>query len=171
MRSTDSHSHPHPLPAAGEGTVVCHTRSPEETRAIGRKIGAVAQAGDVLLLVGELGAGKTVFSQGLGDGLSVEETVNSPTFVLLHEYHGRLTLYHYDLYRLGNIEETVSHEWQEFLYGTGVSVVEWANRASEFLPTEHLLLEFSIESETRRVIRLTAAGRRHIELLSAVQCS
>lgn len=151
-------------------TSTCHTSSPAETRAIGRQIGVAAQPGDVLLLVGDLGAGKTVFTQGLGEGLSVEETVNSPTFVLLHEYHGRLTIYHYDLYRLGNIEETITREWQEFLYGEGVSVVEWANRASEFLPAEHLLLEFTIESETRRVLRLTAAGRRHLELLSAVQC-
>jgi tRNA threonylcarbamoyladenosine biosynthesis protein TsaE len=152
-------------------TRVCHSTSPDETRAVGRQVGAAAQPGDVLLLVGELGAGKTVFTQGLGQGLEVQETVNSPTFVLLHEYHGRLIVYHYDLYRLGNVEATVSREWQEFLYGDGVSVVEWANRASEFLPPEHLLLEFTIESDTRRVLQLTAAGRRHLELLSAIECS
>jgi tRNA threonylcarbamoyladenosine biosynthesis protein TsaE len=152
-------------------TRVCHSTSPDETRAIGRQVGAAAQPGDVLLLVGELGAGKTVFTQGLGQGSEVQETVNSPTFVLLHEYHGRLIVYHYDLYRLGNVEATVSREWQEFLYGDGVSVVEWANRASEFLPPEHLLLEFTIESDTRRVLQLTAAGRRHLELLSAIECS
>src|SRR5712692_1402448 len=150
---------------------VCHTASPEETRAIARQIGRAVQSGDVILLVGELGAGKTVFSQGLAEGLGVPETVNSPTFVLLHEHHGRLTLYHYDLYRLSNIEQTVSREWQEFLYGDGVSVVEWANRASDLLPREHLLLEFTIESETRRVLKLTGVGQRHLELLSAVQCS
>ena len=152
-------------------TRVCHTDSPEQTKAIARQIGQAAKPGDVILLVGELGAGKTVFTQGLAEGLGVAETVNSPTFVLLHEYHGRLTLYHYDLYRLANIEQTVTREWQEFLYGDGVSVVEWANRASDFLPAEHLLLEFTIESETRRVLQLTAAGQRHLELLSAVRCS
>ena len=150
---------------------VCHSDSAEDTRALGRQIGVAAQPGDVLLLSGELGAGKTVFTQGVGEGLGVAETVNSPTFVLLHEYHGRLTVYHYDLYRLTNIEQTVSREWQEFLYGDGVSVVEWANRASDILPPEHLLLEFIIDSETRRVVHLTAAGRRHIELLSAIACS
>ena len=149
----------------------CHTDSPEQTKAIARQIGQAAKPGDVILLVGELGAGKTVFTQGLAEGLGVAETVNSPTFVLLHEYHGRLTLYHYDLYRLSNIEQTVTREWQEFLYGDGVSVVEWANRASDFLPAEHLLLEFAIESETRRVLKLTGAGQRHLELLRAVQCS
>jgi tRNA threonylcarbamoyladenosine biosynthesis protein TsaE len=149
----------------------CHSASADETRAIARVLGAATEAGDVFLLVGELGAGKTVFTQGLAEGLAVSETVNSPTFVLLHEYHGRLTLYHYDLYRLGNIEETVSREWQEFLYGEGVSVVEWANRASEWLPSDHLLLEFDIESETRRAIKMTAAGRRHKALLDALQCS
>ncbi|HLQ33358.1 MAG TPA: tRNA (adenosine(37)-N6)-threonylcarbamoyltransferase complex ATPase subunit type 1 TsaE [Chloroflexota bacterium] len=150
---------------------LCHTDSPEQTRAIARRIGQAAEPGDVILLVGELGAGKTVFAQGLAEGLGAQETVNSPTFVLLHEYHGRLTLYHYDLYRLANIEQTVSREWQEFLYGDGVSVVEWANRASDLLPREHLLLEFTIESETRRVLKLTGVGQRHLELLSAVQCS
>ena len=134
-------------------------------------MGRAAQPGDVLLLAGNLGAGKTVFTQGLGEGLGVKETVNSPTFVLLREYHGRLTLYHYDLYRLDNIEQAVAREWQEFLYGGGVSAVEWADRASNLLPPEHLLLEFTIESQTRRVLRMTAAGRRHVELLSAIQCS
>ena len=152
-------------------TRTCQTDAPEQTRSLARSIGQAAQPGDVLLLVGELGAGKTVFTQGLAEGLAVVETVNSPTFVLLHEYHGRLTLYHYDLYRLTNIEHTVSREWQEFLYGDGVSVVEWANLANDLLPGEHLLLEFAIESETRRVLTLTAAGQRHLELLSAVQCS
>ncbi|HLG69572.1 MAG TPA: tRNA (adenosine(37)-N6)-threonylcarbamoyltransferase complex ATPase subunit type 1 TsaE [Chloroflexota bacterium] len=149
----------------------CRTNSPEETRSIGRQAGQAAQPGDVILLVGELGAGKTAFTQGLAAGLGVLDTVNSPTFVLLREYHGRLTLYHYDLYRLGNIEETVGREWQEFLYGDGVSAVEWANRANELLPPEHLLLEFAIESDTGRVLHMTGVGQRHIELLSAIQCS
>ena len=149
----------------------CATSNPGETRAIAARIGRAAKAGDVVLLVGELGAGKTVFTQGLADGLDIDVPVNSPTFVLLHEYHGRLTLYHYDLYRLSNIEQTVTREWQEFLYGDGVSVVEWADRADGFLPREHLLIKFSIESETRRSLELSGVGHRHIELLSAAQCS
>lgn len=149
----------------------CRTGSAEETRALGWQIGVAARPGDVLLLAGNLGAGKTVFTQGVAEGLGIRDTVNSPTFVLLREYRGRLPLYHYDLYRLDNIEHTVSREWQEFLYGDGVSAVEWADRASELLPPEHLLLEFTIESETRRVVHLTAAGRRYLELLSAIQCS
>ena len=147
------------------------TDSAEETRTLARTLGAAAQAGDVFLLVGELGAGKTVFTQGLAEGLGVTETVNSPTFVLMHTYDGRLPVYHFDLYRLDNLEATVGREWEEFLHGTGVSVVEWANRASELLPTEHLLIEFTIESETGRIVDLTASGPRHLELLSAVQCS
>lgn len=149
----------------------CSTASAEETRAIGRQIGRAARPGDVILLVGDLGAGKTVFVQGVGEGLGVEEPVNSPTFVLLREYHGRLTVYHYDLYRLGNVEQTVTREWEEFLYGDGVSLVEWADLADGLLPSEHLLLEFAIESETNRVLKLTGAGPRHLELLSMVQCS
>lgn len=150
---------------------ICRTASTEETREIGRVIGVAAKAGDVILLVGELGAGKTVFTQGLGEGLGVEATVNSPTFVLLHEYHGRLPLYHYDLYRVDNLEATVGREWEEFLYGPGVSAVEWANRASALLPAEHLLIEFTIESETNRILELTASGSRHLDLLAALPCS
>lgn len=157
------------LPPEGVSSRV--TESPDQTREIGRRIGQASQPGDVILLVGDLGAGKTVLTQGLAEGLSVDVTVNSPTFVLLHEYQGRLTLYHYDLYRLSNIEETVTREWQEFLYGDGVSVVEWANRADGLLPREHLLLEFFIESETRRVLKLSGSGKRHLELLRAAQCS
>ncbi len=153
------------------GTRVCHSDSPDDTRAIAREVGRSAEPGDVILLAGDLGAGKTVFTQGLAQGLDIDDTVNSPTFVLMHQHHGRLTLYHYDLYRLGNIEHTVTREWQEFLYGDGVSVVEWANLARGFLPADHLLIEFTIESETRRVLKLTAAGRRHLQLLSSVTCS
>jgi tRNA threonylcarbamoyladenosine biosynthesis protein TsaE len=150
---------------------VCRTENAAETRALGVAAGAAAQAGDVILLVGELGAGKTVFTQGLGEGLGVDGAVNSPTFVLLHEHHGRLPLYHYDLYRVDNLAVTVGREWEEFLYGSGVSAVEWANRASELLPAEHLLIEFTIESETSRKLELSASGRRHLELLAALQCS
>lgn len=147
------------------------TSGPDETRAIGRQIGEDAQPGDVILLVGNLGAGKTVFTQGLAEGLGVTDTVNSPTFVLLRQYQGRLMLYHYDLYRLSNVEETVSREWQELLYGDGVSVVEWADRASALLPPGHLLLEFAIESETRRVLKFIGVGQRYVELMNALQCS
>jgi len=144
---------------------------PETTRAVGRRIGEAAGPGDVLLLVGDLGAGKTVLSQGVGQGLGIADAINSPTFVLLREYHGRLPLYHYDLYRLGNIEQTVGREWEEFLFGNGVSLVEWANLGFEYLPPEHLLLEFSIESETTRVLKMTGVGPRHRELLNAIECS
>jgi tRNA threonylcarbamoyladenosine biosynthesis protein TsaE len=153
------------------GAARCVSGSPDETRELAERIGRATQPGDVILLVGDLGAGKTVFTQGLAQGLGVKVPVNSPTFVLLREYPGRLTLYHYDLYRLGNIEQTVMREWQEFLYGEGVSVVEWANRAEGLLPREHLLIEFAIESETRRTLRLSGTGQRHLELLSAAQCS
>ncbi len=152
-------------------TISCESSRPEDTRSLGRQLGIVAQPGDVFLLVGELGAGKTVFTQGLGEGMGIREPINSPTFVLLREYQGRLTLYHYDLYRLANVESTVTREWEEFLYGQGVSAVEWANRASELLPADCLLLEFLIESDTRRVLKLTASGERHVALLSSLHCS
>jgi tRNA threonylcarbamoyladenosine biosynthesis protein TsaE len=156
------------LPAT---TRSCGTASPDQTRDIGRQVGEAAEPGDVILLVGQLGTGKTVFTQGVGEGLGVNEPVNSPTFVLLREYHGRLPLYHYDLYRLGNIEHTVTREWDEFLYGSGISLVEWANLAAELLPSEHLLIEFRIEAEGRRRLDMSATGQRHTDLLRSLGCS
>ncbi|MDE3076893.1 MAG: tRNA (adenosine(37)-N6)-threonylcarbamoyltransferase complex ATPase subunit type 1 TsaE, partial [Chloroflexota bacterium] len=107
----------------------CDSGSVEATRALGRRLGERAQPGDVFLLVGQLGAGKTAFTQGLAAGLGVSAAVNSPTFVLLKEYEGRLKLYHFDLYRLTNPEPTLTQEWAELLHGGGVSVVEWADLA------------------------------------------
>ncbi|MHB8619153.1 MAG: tRNA (adenosine(37)-N6)-threonylcarbamoyltransferase complex ATPase subunit type 1 TsaE, partial [Chloroflexota bacterium] len=120
----------------------------------------------------QLGAGKTTFTQGLAEGLDIPTSVNSPTFVLLKEYHGRLPLYHFDLYRLAdrrtNLESTVSQEWSEFLQGPGLSVVEWADLAPEVLPPRHLLVHFSIESETRRTIILAGVGQRYSDLLASL---
>lgn len=150
----------------------CNLASVEETRALGQKLGELARPGDVILLVGQLGAGKTAFTQGLAAGLGIGQQVNSPTFVLLKEYVGRLKLYHFDLYRLNNIEATVRQEWAEFLYGDGISVVEWADLAAGILPPEHLLIEFDITSDTQRRVRLSGVGERYRELAALPQlCS
>lgn len=146
------------------------SKSAQDTQEMGRCLGRSAEPGDVLLLVGGLGAGKTMLSQGVGEALGVIEPVNSPTFVLMRQYGGRLPLYHYDLYRVSNLSDTISREWDELLYGQGISIVEWADRALDLLPPEHLLIEFAIESEATRILKLRGVGRRYVHLLNALPC-
>lgn len=113
------------------------TDSPEETFEFGKKIGEQASAGDVYTLNGELGVGKTVFTQGLAAGLGIEEAVNSPTFTIVQIYDtGRLPLYHFDVYRIGDIEEMDEIGYEDYFYGEGVTIIEWANLIEEILP-EH----------------------------------
>ncbi|MEZ3502799.1 MAG: tRNA (adenosine(37)-N6)-threonylcarbamoyltransferase complex ATPase subunit type 1 TsaE [Lachnospiraceae bacterium] len=109
----------------------------KETFAAGKRIGETAKPGMVLSLVGELGAGKTVFTQGLAKGLGIETPVNSPTFTILKVYgEGRLPLYHFDVYRIGDIEEMDEIGYEDYFYGDGVCLIEWANLIEEILPED-----------------------------------
>ena len=109
----------------------------EETFAAGKRIGETAKPGMVLSLVGELGAGKTVFTQGLAKGLGIETPVNSPTFTILKVYgEGRLPLYHFDVYRIGDIEEMDEIGYEDYFYGDGVCLIEWANLIEEISPED-----------------------------------
>lgn len=113
------------------------TTSPEETFALGERIGRTAEAGQLYTLIGDLGVGKTVFTQGVAAGLGVRGPVNSPTFTILQEYHdGRLPFYHFDVYRIGDAEEMEEIGYEDCFYGEGVCLVEWADLVPEILP-EH----------------------------------
>ena len=126
--------------------------SPKDTHKIGRRIGTKAQSGDVLLLVGDLGAGKTTLTQGILWGLGGTEYARSPTFVLVNEYPARLTMYHMDLYRLNSIEEIEDLGLDEYLYGTDLCVVEWADKAPGYFPVNHAVIQLEvIDDQTRRV--------------------
>lgn len=140
--------------------LVLHSGSPAETRRIGARLGRLLQPGDVLLLQGELGSGKTVLAQGIGQGLRVREPVKSSSFVLLNEYHGRLTLYHADLYRLNDPLEVAELALEE-VAAPGVLAVEWPERAWEELPPEHLLVRLEEESARVRRLALGARGERY----------
>lgn len=117
--------------------MIYETFSPEETRELGRKIGAEAVPGTVYTLVGDLGVGKTVFTQGIAEGLEIEEPICSPTFTIVQVYEeGRMPFYHFDVYRIGDIEEMDEIGYEDYFYGEGLCMIEWANLIEEILP-EH----------------------------------
>ena len=112
--------------------MVLETRSPEETFNVGKKLGEHAIPGQVFTLTGDLGVGKTVFTQGLAKGLGIEEPVNSPTFTIVQVYEeGRLPFYHFDVYRIGDVEEMEEVGFEDYIMGDGVSLIEWANLIEE----------------------------------------
>jgi tRNA threonylcarbamoyladenosine biosynthesis protein TsaE len=127
--------------------------SSEATKKLGETIGQNASAGDVILLTGELGAGKTCLTQGIALGLGVEGYVRSPTFVLMTRHHGRLALHHVDLYRMGSPAEAWDLGLDEQLFGEGVCVIEWADRASEIFPEDCLWidLDYGSDPESRQI--------------------
>ncbi|MBR1598005.1 MAG: tRNA (adenosine(37)-N6)-threonylcarbamoyltransferase complex ATPase subunit type 1 TsaE [Lachnospiraceae bacterium] len=114
---------------------------PDETFELAKKLGQEAKAGDVVCLIGDLGVGKTLFSQGFAKGLGIEEYVNSPTFTIVQEYEGtddrKLTLYHFDVYRIEDSEEMEEVGFTDMIYGDGVSLIEWADMISDILPERY----------------------------------
>lgn len=117
---------------------VYETYAPEETRALGKSIGERAAAGEVYTLTGDLGVGKTVFTQGIAEGLGIEESVCSPTFTIVQVYEGgRLPFYHFDVYRIGDVEEMEEIGYEDYFYGDGLCMIEWANLIEEILPEHH----------------------------------
>lgn len=150
------------------GSITVQSNGPGTTRECGERLGRLVQAGDVLLLSGELGAGKTVFVQGLASGLGFEGNVSSKSFVLLGEYRGRLTLYHADLYRL-EAPEQVEELALEEISQDGVLAVEWPERAAGLFPPESLEVRFEITSEDRRDIVIEGKGGRGQELMERLK--
>ena len=149
-------------------TVQLISHSPEQTQRLGMRLGKLAQAGDVFLLTGNLGSGKTCLTQGIAWGLEVKEYAFSPSFVIVREYHGRLSLYHIDFYRLDHVEEIIDLGLDEYLYGKGVCVVEWAENGMSVLPKEHFLINLSYISDTERTISLEPKGHRYTQLLKSL---
>ena len=145
-------------------TLSFESRSPAETRRLGRDLAAHLRPGDVLLLQGELGAGKTCFSQGIGVGLRVKEPVKSSSFVLVNEYSGRLHVYHADLFRLEDPREVFELGLEENA-AEGLLLVEWPDRAPQEMPLEHLLVRFDVTGGASRRITYEPHGERYEALL------
>ena len=138
------------------------SNSSAETEAIGRQLARDMDAGSVLALKGELGSGKTLFTQGLVAGLKSDASVTSPTFTIVHEYKGgRLPVYHFDFFRLGTRESAERLGLEDYFFSDGVSVIEWADRFPELIPEQARWISFEIKSERERIITLFHHGHEN----------
>ncbi len=163
--------------------------SSAQTQSLGMHLGELVRGGELILLAGQLGMGKTTFTQGLAQGMGITATITSPTFTLLKEYTAqarfvahtnqsnastaklhKLALYHFDLYRLDEPEEIVDLGFEDYFYDSdGVCVVEWADKASELWVPERLAINMNMQGETERGLEFTATGTRYSELLRQFQ--
>jgi tRNA threonylcarbamoyladenosine biosynthesis protein TsaE len=166
-----------------------------QTQRLGMRLGDLLRGGELILLDGQLGTGKTTLTQGIAQGMGITEVINSPTFTLLKEYHAQpspalaheqargtmpwhqlhqrqqsgLALYHFDLYRLDDPEEMLDLGFEDYFYGPGVCVVEWADKADLLWPAERLNIRLKVLSETKRGLLFIATGARYCELLRQFQ--
>ena len=129
--------------------MIIETHDPEETFEVGRTIGMNAKPGQIYTLTGDLGVGKTVFTQGVAAGLGITEPVNSPTFTIIQEYEdGRLPFYHFDVYRIGDLEEMEEIGYDDYFFGQGICLIEWAELIEEILPEKRI--EVTIEKDLEK---------------------
>ncbi|MCK4532691.1 tRNA (adenosine(37)-N6)-threonylcarbamoyltransferase complex ATPase subunit type 1 TsaE [bacterium] len=135
------------------------TRKVSQTKKIGKHLGSILKGGDVICLVGGLGAGKTTFVQGVAKGLEVGGYVNSPTFKLINEYEGKCSVYHFDLYRIDSIPKIEELGYREYFYGDGVTLIEWADKIVDIWPEERVEIYFSGKGNLRK-IKLLLYGER-----------
>ena len=140
--------------------MIYETYSAEETAALGEKLGREAKPGDVCTLMGDLGVGKTVLTQGIAKGLGITEPISSPTFTIVQVYEeGRLPFYHFDVYRIGDIEEMEEIGYDDYFFGQGICLIEWANLIEEILPDD--LIRITIEKDLEKGFdyrRITVEG-------------
>jgi tRNA threonylcarbamoyladenosine biosynthesis protein TsaE len=142
----------------------------EETVKLGKMLGTLAGPGDIIAMTGDLGSGKTHFAMGVARGLGVAPSVpvTSPTFTLLNCYSGRLPLYHFDLYRLAGAVDLYDLGFEEYFYGEGVCLIEWAERLGDSMPDERLEVSFVYVDESRRTISFTPTGSRYVQMAAAL---
>ena len=128
--------------------MIIETHSEQETWEVGKKLAAQAKPGQIFALIGDLGVGKTIFTKGMAAGLGISEPVNSPTFTIVHVYEeGRMPFYHFDVYRIGDIEEMDEIGYEDYFYGEGVCLVEWANLIEELMPEQTIWLTIEKDLE------------------------
>ena len=143
-----------------------HSQGPQDTIALGARLARRLVAGDIVCLYGDLGAGKTTFTKGIARGLKIRgQAVVSPSFVLMNAYEGRLPLFHFDFYRITDSCDIAGIGYEEYLYGDGVAVIEWADRLGRLLPSDHIAVRFSVDGSESRRIEIVAQGARPRTLL------
>ena len=155
-------------PILSPDTLDIISHSPEQTRRLASRLAPLLQGGETICLKGPLGAGKTTFAQGVGQGLGIEEPIISPTFTLIREYGPvgeHPAMYHIDFYRLENLEELQTLGLDDYFYGDGVCVVEWPERAEMLLPEDRLWIEMHTVDDTKRGLLIRAEGNRYRQLL------
>ncbi|MFC3928671.1 tRNA (adenosine(37)-N6)-threonylcarbamoyltransferase complex ATPase subunit type 1 TsaE [Streptococcus caprae] len=143
-----------------------YSQNEQELMALGQRIGNLLQANDVLVLTGNLGAGKTTLTKGIAKGLGIEQMIKSPTYTIVREYEGRLPLYHLDVYRIGDDPDSI--DLDEFLFGDGVTVIEWGELLADNLPADYLEIQIEPYGDGRQVT-LVAKGPRSQRLLETIE--
>ncbi len=158
------------MPIIRDGELYIISHSPEQTSRLGARLGALLKPGDLVCLNGEMGAGKTLFSQGIGRGWGAEHRLTSPTYNLVHQHRRQIDgaiLYHLDCYRLRDVSEVDTIGLDDMLDGNAVLVVEWAGKIAEVLPDDHLWIEIGVHEVTRRNLMLEGRGQRYRQLIEA----
>lgn len=141
----------------------------EETKAFGKRLGSLLKPGDILCLNGDLGAGKTTLTKSIGLGLGVEDYITSPTFALINEYEGNFPVYHFDVYRLEGVGDSFDLGFDEYFFGRGVCIIEWAEKIEEVLPEDRIVLDIEKTSEMGRKISLRGYGSRYLEVIKEME--
>ena len=136
----------------------------KDTRDIGFKLGKLLKPGNIICLIGDLGAGKTTMTQSLAEALEVDDYITSPTFTIVNEYEGKIPLYHFDVYRIGCSDEMYDIGFEEYINGEGICIIEWANIIEDILPDEYLKIELMYK-ETGREMILTPFGQKYEEIV------
>lgn len=145
-----------------------HISNQKELEKIAEKLGKLVTSGDIICMSGDLGAGKTTFTQSFAKGLSIEDYITSPTFTLINEYNGRIPLYHFDVYRINNIMDMEDLGYEEYFYGAGVCVIEWANLIEEVLPSNYLWIEIKVTGQQSREICFTSTNDYYDKMLKEI---
>lgn len=142
------------------------SNSPKDTEKLGYKLGKALKSGDIICLLGDLGAGKTALTKAIAKGLGIDDYVTSPTFTIINEYNGRLPLYHFDVYRLMSIDELYDLGYEEYFYSNGITIIEWADKIEEILPEDTINIHINRTlNQNEREIIFTGKGKRFNQII------
>ncbi|PAB59348.1 tRNA (adenosine(37)-N6)-threonylcarbamoyltransferase complex ATPase subunit type 1 TsaE [Anaeromicrobium sediminis] len=145
------------------------SNSEDKTFNIGYKLGELLQVGDIVCLTGDLGAGKTTMTKAIAKGLNIDEYITSPTFTIVHEYEGREKLYHFDVYRVGSVEEMEDIGYEEYFYSEGVCVIEWANLIEEIIPEKHLWINIKYGLNNERIMDMVPTSEHFKKIVEELE--